>query len=134
MITDKKKKILFVDDEESILGITEEYFQQMGYQVMTAKNGFEAIQILEKETIDCCFTDINMPKMDGLTLTRKVKESENFGSLPVIVFSSIMAEDIRRKAQSIGADAQITKPEIERLVHFVAELSLAKKETAQHSA
>ncbi len=77
-------------------------------------------------------TDIEMPKMDGLTLTRKVKESETLGGLPVIVFSSIMAEDIRRKAQSIGADAQITKPEIERLVHSVAELILKAKEPASH--
>lgn len=67
-------------------------------------------------------TDIEMPKMDGLTLTRRVKEDHRLSHIPVIVFSSIMAEDIKRKAQSIGADAQITKPEMHRLLDTVIEL------------
>lgn len=67
-------------------------------------------------------TDIEMPKMDGLTLTRRIKEDHRLSHIPVIVFSSIMAEDIKRKAQSIGADAQITKPEMHRLLDTVIEL------------
>ena len=67
-------------------------------------------------------TDIEMPKMDGLALTRKVKEHPQLKSLPVIVFSSIMADDIRKKAQSVGADAQITKPEIDLLIETVVRL------------
>ena len=67
-------------------------------------------------------TDIEMPKIDGLTLTRRVKEDHRLSHIPVIVFSSIMAEDIKRKAQSIGADAQITKPEMHRLLDTVIEL------------
>lgn len=67
-------------------------------------------------------TDIEMPKMDGLALTRKVKEHPELKSLPVIVFSSIMADDIRKKAQSVGADAQITKPEIDLLIETVVRL------------
>ena len=63
-----------------------------------------------------------MPKMDGLTLTRRLKEDPKFAHIPVIVFSSVMAEDIKRKAQSIGADAQITKPEMHRLLETVVEL------------
>jgi two-component system chemotaxis response regulator CheV len=63
-----------------------------------------------------------MPKMDGLTLTRRVKEDDNLSRLPVIVFSSIMADDIKRKAQSIGADAQITKPEIHKLLDTLVDL------------
>jgi two-component system chemotaxis response regulator CheV len=63
-----------------------------------------------------------MPKMDGLTLTRRLKEDPNLSRIPVIVFSSVMAEDIKRKAQSIGADAQITKPEMHRLLETVVEL------------
>ena len=60
--------------------------------------------------------------MDGLTLTRRVKEDARFSHIPVIVFSSVMAEDIKRKAQSIGADAQITKPEIHKLIDTLIEL------------
>jgi two-component system chemotaxis response regulator CheV len=63
-----------------------------------------------------------MPKMDGLTLTRRVKEDKKLAHIPVIVFSSVMAEDIKRKAQSIGADAQITKPEMDQLLENLVEL------------
>lgn len=74
------------------------------------------------DDFDILLTDIEMPKMDGLTLTRRVKEDARFSHIPVIVFSSVMAEDIKRKAQSIGADAQITKPEIHRLIDTLIEL------------
>jgi two-component system chemotaxis response regulator CheV len=74
------------------------------------------------EEFSILLTDIEMPKMDGLTLTRRVKEDPKLAHIPVIVFSSVMAEDIKRKAQSIGADAQITKPEMSKLLDTVVEL------------
>ncbi len=74
------------------------------------------------DEFDLLLTDIEMPKLDGLTLTRRVKEDKALEHIPVIVFSSVMAEDIKRKAVSIGADAQITKPEISRLLDTVIEL------------
>ena len=77
------------------------------------------------DDFDILLTDIEMPKMDGLTLTRRIKEDPRLNRLPVIVFSSVMAEDIKRKAQSIGADAQITKPEMDQLLVKLVEL-LAK--------
>ena len=55
----KKETILFVDDEETILEIAEEYFNSLGYGVFKANNGREAIDILKNERIDCCFTDIS---------------------------------------------------------------------------
>jgi two-component system chemotaxis response regulator CheV len=74
------------------------------------------------DDFDILLTDIEMPKMDGLTLTRRVKEDARLSRIPVIVFSSVMAEDIKRKAQSIGADAQITKPEMQNLLEKLIEL------------
>jgi len=85
MTTISKKKVLFVDDEESILEIAVDYFEQKGYSVVTATNGLEAIDILEKEKVDCCFTDINMPHMDGLMLAEHIHELDN--TLPVIVMT-----------------------------------------------
>ncbi|MDR3355216.1 MAG: chemotaxis protein [Synergistaceae bacterium] len=74
------------------------------------------------DEFDILLTDIEMPKMDGLTLTRRVKEDESLSRIPIIVFSSVMAEDIKRKAQSIGADAQITKPEMHKLLDTLVDL------------
>ncbi len=77
--------ILVVDDEEGILEITEEYFGRKGYQVYTAANGLEAVKVIESVKIDCCFTDINMPEMDGLELAEHIRKMDI--TLPVVVMT-----------------------------------------------
>lgn len=78
-------KILVVDDEEGILDVSEGYFQRKGYQVYTAGNGIEALEILKTVKIECVFTDINMPGMDGLELAEKIRGIES--TLPVVVMT-----------------------------------------------
>jgi putative nucleotidyltransferase with HDIG domain len=85
MDSQKKETILFVDDEESILSVSAEYFQRKGYQTLTARTGPEALKILANETIDCCFTDINMPHMNGLELAERIRTFDN--TMPVIVMT-----------------------------------------------
>ena len=80
-----KEKILFVDDEESILNVATQFFTRQGYQTLAAKNGIEALKILENQKVDCCFTDINMPGMDGLELAEKIRMNDN--TMPVIVMT-----------------------------------------------
>jgi putative nucleotidyltransferase with HDIG domain len=80
-----KEKILFVDDEESILNVARDFFERQGYQTYTAQSGKEALQIIAHQTIDCCFTDINMPEMNGLDLAEKIRMADN--TLPVIVMT-----------------------------------------------
>ncbi|OQY13470.1 MAG: hypothetical protein B6I31_01085 [Desulfobacteraceae bacterium 4572_19] len=70
-MSEKKETILFVDDEQSILEISEDYFLRKGYKVLTAENGVEAVEILKNNKIDCCFTDLNMPSMDNIIKTLK---------------------------------------------------------------
>jgi response regulator RpfG family c-di-GMP phosphodiesterase len=84
-------KILFVDDEESILEIAKDYFEQKGYEVVTAVNGLEAVEILNRERISCCFTDINMPKMDGLELAERIRIADN--TIPVVVMTGYPSLD-----------------------------------------
>ena len=81
----KKETILFVDDEESILDVASLFFKRQGYLTLTASNGVEALQILEKESVDCCFTDINMPVMNGLDLAENIRQHDN--TMPVIVMT-----------------------------------------------
>ena len=85
MKDEKKETILFVDDEESILSVSAEYFERKGYQTLTARTGPEALKILANETIDCCFTDINMPAMNGLELAERIRAHDN--TMPVIVMT-----------------------------------------------
>lgn len=81
----KKETILFVDDEESILDVASQYFSRQGYQTFTACNGVEALKIFENESVDCCFTDINMPEMDGLELAENIRMRDT--TMPVIVMT-----------------------------------------------
>ena len=81
----KKETILFVDDEESIREVASRYFERQGYQTLTACNGVEALEIFEDEHVDCCFTDINMPEMDGLELAENIRKRDS--TMPVIVMT-----------------------------------------------
>jgi putative nucleotidyltransferase with HDIG domain len=85
MDADKKLKILFVDDEESILKVSCEYFRRKGYETLTARNGSDALKILEDERVDCCFTDIRMPVMSGVQLAEAIRSLDSL--MPVIVMT-----------------------------------------------
>jgi len=103
-----KETILFVDDEENILDIAKEYFGQKGYMVITAGNGLEAIKILEEQKIDCCFTDINMPEMDGLELAEYIRLKDN--TIPVIVMTGYPSVDNTIKTLKNGVVDFLIKP------------------------
>ncbi len=77
--------ILIVDDDDSILEISNEYFELKGYRVITAGNGMQALAIIKKETVDCCVTDINMPYMDGMELAEQIRKIDN--TIPVIIMT-----------------------------------------------
>ncbi|MTK12908.1 MAG: response regulator, partial [Clostridiaceae bacterium] len=74
------------------------------------------------EEVQILITDIEMPRMDGHTLTRKIKEHKILKNLPVIIFSSLITDDLSHKGVSVGADAQMSKPEIDNLVKLIDEL------------
>ena len=78
-------KILVVDDEDGILDVTEGFFERKGYQVYTAGDGEKALDIVNREKIDCVFTDINMPVMDGLELAEQIRQIDR--TLPVVVMT-----------------------------------------------
>ena len=97
------------------------------------ENGKDAYNYLEKisstrkeltEEVQLIITDIEMPQMDGHHFTRKVKEDRQLGVLPIIIFSSLITDGFRHKGEVVGADGQVSKPEIAELVHLIDTLSL----------
>ena len=86
-----KETLLFVDDEESLLDIAKTFFTGRGYRVLTAENGRRAVDVLMDERIDCCFTDINMPEMDGLEFAEYMRSYDN--TVPVVVMTGFPSLD-----------------------------------------
>ena len=116
------KKIVVAEDSPFLIKIVNESFTKAGAVVEKFSDGKQALEYLREikgENIHCVITDIEMPNMDGLTLTKNIKENSELKDIPVILFSSIVSEELRHKGISVGADAQITKPEIDRLVNMV---------------
>ncbi|MBC2580473.1 chemotaxis protein [Clostridium sp. DJ247] len=99
------EKLKIFDDGKQLLDYLHSVLEEKG------ENFIEDVQLV--------ITDIEMPQMDGLTLTRKIKENPILKKLPVIVFSSLITDDLRHKGESVGADAQLSKPEIGDLVHLI---------------
>ncbi|MBW9151704.1 chemotaxis protein [Clostridium estertheticum] len=81
---------------------------------LVSKKGIEFM-----EDVQVLITDIEMPQMDGHTLTRKIKEHVILKKLPVILFSSLITSDLKHKGEAVGADAQLSKPEIAELVSCI---------------
>ncbi len=104
----KKERILLVDDEQSIIDVAKEYFAIKGYHVVTAANGREAVDILAAESVDCCFTDINMPEMDGLELAEHIRKMDN--SLPVIIMTGFPSLDNTIQTLKNGVVDFLIKP------------------------
>ncbi|MBF0302536.1 MAG: response regulator [Desulfamplus sp.] len=108
MTNNSRNTILVVDDEEGILEIAQEYFERRGYDVYTASNGVEAIKIIESVKIGCCFTDINMPEMDGLELAEHIRIIDN--TLPVIVMTGYPSLENTIRTLKNGVVDYLVKP------------------------
>ncbi len=79
------------------------------------------------DKVHCVITDIEMPEMDGHRLTKLIKSDEDLKHLPVVIFSSLVNEEMRRKGEALGADVQLTKPEIGLLVQAIDDLMEKRK-------
>ncbi|EMY5506864.1 chemotaxis protein [Bacillus wiedmannii] len=134
--TDRAEKVIYIAEDSAMLRqILEETLSSAGYTKMNFfSNGAEALAQIEKlakeqgekmfEHIHLLITDIEMPKMDGHHLTKVVKESEVMNRLPVIIFSSLITNELFHKGEAVGANAQVSKPDIQELIGLVDKLVL----------
>ncbi|HDR7776020.1 TPA: chemotaxis protein CheV [Bacillus tropicus] len=134
--TDRAQKVIYIAEDSAMLRqILEETLSSAGYTKMNFfSNGAEALAQIEKlakeqgekmfEHIHLLITDIEMPKMDGHHLTKVVKDSEVMNRLPVIIFSSLITNELFHKGEAVGANAQVSKPDIQELIGLVDKLVL----------
>lgn len=123
--------ILLAEDSPLLNKMIVDSLHKAGYEnLMHTENGQQAYDIITSckadgtlhEHVRCIITDIEMPEMDGHHLTKLVKRDEETKDIPVIIFSSLINDEMRRKGEALGADAQLTKPEIGNLVQTVDKL------------
>ena len=99
--------VLVVEDDKEILDGIGIYLKNQGYTVFKASNGVEGLEIIEREEIHLAVVDIMMPRMDGITMTMKLRERHDF---PVIMLSAKSEEIDKITGLNIGADDYVTKP------------------------
>ena len=128
--------ILVAEDSVLLSKMIEEALHKSGYvNTKMFPNGQDLWKYLEsmrgnqerlEQEVSIIITDIEMPQMDGHRLTKLVKDDRDFQEIPLIIFSSLITEEMRRKGRELGADEQMSKPEIGRLVQVIDHL-LAEK-------
>lgn len=134
-VSGERFRALVADDSTSVRQLLETNFSRCNFEVTMARDGAEAWSILESikakagaeggsplDYLDVVVSDVEMPRLDGYTLTRKVKEDPVLKALPVVLFSSLISESVMHKGKAVMADAQVTKPEFNGLAEKVVAL------------
>ena len=123
--------ILIVEDSLMLCQLIKDSLSMAGYTKLTVKNNgeeaWEFLKELKKNNgvdygVKCVITDIEMPQMDGHHLIKLIRETEGLKHLPIVIFSSLINEDMKRKGELLGANEQISKPEIGTLVGVLDKL------------
>jgi len=123
--------IIIAEDSPLLSKLIFDSLTKAGYtNVTVTNNGKECYDKLVKyrddgtlkDKVKCVITDIEMPQMDGHHLTKLIKEDNSLKHLPVVIFSSLVNDEMRKKGESLGADAQLSKPEIGMLVEEIDKL------------
>lgn len=124
------KKLIIVEDSPLLMRLLTDELTEAGYsEIVTFENGKEAYDYVVELTdnganlsdhIDMIISDIEMPKMDGHRLTKLLKDNPQSSDVPIMIFSSLITDDLRHRGEVVGADEQISKPEISELIKKVS--------------
>jgi len=105
-----KSRILLVEDNLVNQFVAEEILKQAGLAVDIANNGIEGLEALNQQEYDLVLMDIQMPKMDGLTASKRIRERDELSWMPIVALTAHVMEEDRRKSCEAGMNAHITKP------------------------
>ena len=127
--------ILYAEDSQLLSNLIYDGLTKAGYtKLIPCNNGLELWNILQKykqqgtvkQNVSCVVTDIEMPQMDGHRLLKLIKSDPELQNIPVIIFSSLINEDMRKKGDSLGADAQLSKNEMGEFIQKLDEIITEK--------
>lgn len=136
----RELKALVADDSATIRLMIRKTLERSGITPTVVGNGQEALTTLREiaarataegrpvsDFLDILISDIEMPLMDGFTLTKHLKMDPVLRNVPVVLYSSIITDELRHKGESVGADLQIAKPDLERLPEVALQLVSANE-------
>jgi two-component system, chemotaxis family, sensor kinase CheA len=128
-LTEDTRRVLVVEDSVTSRALLQTILERAGYQVETAVDGMEALAMLKEHEFDMVVSDVDMPRMNGFTLTEKIRADARLSALPVILVTSLDSPDDQKHGITVGADAYIMKTSFEksRLLEVVRSL-LEKKQ------
>lgn len=128
-----RKRLLLIDDDPNLILLVKDYLEFRGYEVITAENGREALEVLDKDIPDMIICDVMMPEMDGYAFVDNIRQNERTSWIPVLFLSAKGQSQDRVKGLNIGADVYMVKPfEPEELVAQVeASLKQAYRQRQQ---
>ena len=117
------KSILAVDDSASIRSMVSFTLKSAGYDVVEAVDGVEALDKAKATTMNLVLTDHNMPRMDGLTLVRSLRELPEYRSAPILILTTESSQEMKNKGKAAGATGWMVKPfDPERLIEVVRKV------------
>ena len=123
------KKILIVEDNPRNLGVILMTLRGRGYTLLEAVDGEEALKAADRENPDLILMDIQLPKIDGLEVTRRLRQIPAFSHVPIIALTAYAMKGDEERITGAGCDAYLTKPfHIHELRSMVAEMLLSRKQ------
>ena len=103
-------RILAVDDSQTMRDMVSYTLEEAGHEVVTAVDGVDALAIAQDESFDVVLADVNMPKMDGITLVGKLRAMEQFKYTPILMITTESAAERKQEARQAGATGWFVKP------------------------
>lgn len=133
--SDRSYTALVADDSATIRAMLKKNLEAANFALHIAGNGSEALERLKEiksaaqeqgvpvtNLLDVVISDIEMPLMDGFSLTKTIKHDPVLQDLPVILYSSIITDELRHKGESVRADAQVTKPDLDKMARLAVDI------------
>ncbi len=125
------RTVMIVDDSITVRKITGRLLEREGYQVITAKDGVDALEQIKETLPDIMLVDIEMPRMDGFDLTRNIRNNPKTAGIPIIIISSRFVEKHRSHAEQLGVNAFLGKPYEE--AQLLQQISHCLNESQKHA-
>jgi two-component system chemotaxis sensor kinase CheA len=116
---DAPANILVVEDSPFFLNQVVSFLSEIGYKPFKATDGQEGLDVMNKEKVDLVLTDIEMPNMDGLEMTRKIRENEQFKNLPIIAVTSLAGDAAEKEGKDAGINDYLVKLDREKIIACV---------------